>query len=94
VVLLGAMVFSGRSPPSRARVLPGATMRTYVHWTTKELGLLKEMHSDRMPSAKELAAVFPNHSEQAIMRVARIQKLRSQKRDWMKIANQHFSGRV
>ena len=63
------------------------------HWTTKELRLLKEMHANRLPSCKELAAAFPKHSENAVMQAAKALKLRRKNRDWIKIAHQHFARR-
>jgi hypothetical protein len=59
------------------------------YWTTKELDLLKAMHTNRVPSYKELAAGFPRHSLTAIVHAAKVNKLRRKQRDWIKVARQY-----
>jgi hypothetical protein len=92
VAALGDLVSARRGSASSACILPGAKeapMRTYVHWTTKEIRLLKVMHKAHVPSYKELIAAFPRHSVDGILNVAKIHNLRPKQRDWMKIAKQY-----
>jgi hypothetical protein len=94
VVLLGALVCAGCGSLGRSCLLSGAKkMRTYVHWTTKELRLLKAMHADRIPSCKEMIAALPRHSEDGIRQAAMAHKLRPRKRDWLGIADRYWRAR-
>jgi hypothetical protein len=89
---LGDLVSARRGSAGRACIFSGAKetpMRTYVHWTTKEIRLLKIMHEVRVPSCKELIAALPRHSIDGIMNAAKAHNLRPKNRDWMKIAKQY-----
>ena len=62
-------------------------------WTTFETRKLVEMHRDRIPTQKELAATFPRHTFASVRSMAWQLDLRRKHRErrWIKIAHVHFA---
>ena len=65
-------------------------------WTNFEIRKLVEMHRERTPSIKELAAAFPRHTFSSVRAAAWEHDLRHRRNgclQWLKIAHLHFSKR-
>jgi hypothetical protein len=66
------------------------------YWTNIEINRLIEMHRDRRPTLKELAAAFPRHTVGSVRATAYNHGLRPRLREplrWLRLVHLHFSKR-